>query len=117
MFLLIAAMVLTEPTPGAFPERSPGLIEACLAEAVAAGLVSDTDDSHKYMCAGEAADRLWNFLEQADIAAYVQDAGEDGHWLSRDFPLGGCFKRTRMPDGTPSTTGLSCSIWIPRPER
>jgi hypothetical protein len=117
MFLLIASMVLTDPAPAVFPERVPGLIEACLANAAEAGEVSETDDSHKYICTGEAAERFWTFLERANVHSYEQNAGDEGYWLSRDFPLGGCFKRIRMADGSPATTGLSCSIWIPRPVR
>lgn len=117
MSLLIAAMILAEPASAAFPERTPGLIEACLADAVETGQVSDTEDSHKYMCTGVAAERLWTFLEKAKVKAYEQDVGEDGVWLSRDFPLGGCFKRTRLADGSRTKTGLSCSVWIPRPSR
>ena len=117
MLLIIASMALADPAPAAFPERTPALIEACLANAIAEGQVSETDDSHKYMCLGEAAERFWRFLEKARIKAYEQDVGEDGVWLSRDFPLGGCFKRVRMADGSAATTGLSCSIWIPRPSR
>lgn len=115
MLLLIASMLLAEPAPAAFPERTPGLIAACLANAVETGQVSDTDDSHKYMCTGEAAERLWTFLEKAKVEAYEQDVGEEGIWLSRDFPLGGCFKRTRLADGSRAKEGLSCSVWIPRP--
>jgi hypothetical protein len=117
MLLLIASMVLADPTPAAFPERTPKLIEACLENAVEDGEVSDTDDSHKYICTGEAAERFWTFLEKAKVRVYEQDTGEDGVWLSRDFPLGGCFKRTRLADGARTTTGLSCSVWIPRPSR
>ena len=117
MSLLIASLFLAEPTPAAFPERTPGLIEACLANAVEEGQVSDTDDSHKYMCTGEAAERFWAFLEKAKVESYEQDVGEEGHWLSRDFPLGGCFKRIRMADGSRATAGLSCTVWIPRPAR
>ena len=115
MLLLIASMVLAGPPPKAFPERTPALIEACLANAIETGQVSDTDDSHKYMCTGEAAERFWAFLEKTKIESYEQDVGEDGVWLSRDFPLGGCFRRVRLADGTRSKTGLSCSVWIPRP--
>ena len=114
MLLLIASMLLADPAPAAFPERTPGLIEACLANAVETGEVSETDDSHKYMCTGEAAERFWAFLEKAKVEPYEQDAGADGHWLSRDFPLGGCFKRVRMADNSRFKAGLSCSIWIPR---
>lgn len=114
MLLLIASMVLAGPAP-AFPERTPGLIEACLSNAIEIGEVSDTDDSHKYMCTGEAAERFWTFLEKAKIGASEQDVGEEGVWLSRYFPLGGCFKRVRLADGSRTKTGLSCSVWIPRP--
>jgi hypothetical protein len=117
MLLLIASMFPAEPAPAAFPERTPGLIEACLANAVETGEVSDTDDSHKYMCGGEAAERLWTFLVKAKVEASEQDVGDEGRWLSRYFPLGGCFKRSRLADGSRSKTGLSCSIWIPRPSR
>jgi hypothetical protein len=117
MLLLIASMALAEPTPAAFPERMPGLIEACLLNAIEIGEVGDTDDSHKYMCTGEAAERLWAFLAKAKVNSYEQDVGEEGRWLSLDFPLGGCFKRIRLADGSRTETGLSCSIWIPRPAR
>jgi hypothetical protein len=115
MLLLIASMALVGPVPGAFPERAPGLIEACLHNAIEIGEVSDADDSHKYMCTGEAAERFWNFLGRSKIRTYEQDTGEEGVWLSRDFPLGGCFKRVRLADGARTVTGLSCSVWIPRP--
>jgi hypothetical protein len=115
MLVLITAMALADPAPRAFPERTPGLIEACLADAIELGEVSDTDDSHKYICAGDAAERLWTFLERAKVKTYEQDVGADGHWLGREFPLGACFKRLRMADGTRARTGLSCTIWIPRP--
>ena len=117
MFLLITSMFLANPAPTAFPERSPGLMEACLTNAIEIGEVSETEDSHKYMCTGEAAERFWAFLEKAKVKSYEQDAGEDGHWLSRDFPLGGCFKRVRMADGSRLEPGLSCSVWIPRQRR
>ena len=115
MLLLIASLAVADPAPAAFPERTPGLIEACLTNAIEEGLVSETDDSHKYICSGEVAERFWTFLEKAKVGAWEQDAGEDGHWLSREFPLGGCFKRTRMADGSPLKPGLSCTVWIPRP--
>ena len=115
MRLLIASIVLAQPAPAAFPEHVPGLIRDCLTEAIDEGHVSETEDSHKYMCGGEAAERFWIFLEQAHIGAYEQDAGVDGFWLTRLFPLGGCFKAVRMADGSPATEGLSCSVWIPRP--
>ncbi len=96
-----------------FPEQMPGFMEMCLGEAIAAGYVSDTEESHKYICAGEAADKLWAFLQRHKIESYEQDTPE-GKWLSREFPLGGCFKRVRMPDGGPLVEGLSCTIWVPR---
>ena len=117
MLLLIASMALAGPAPAAFPERMPGLIEACLTNAIEIKEVSETDDSHKYMCSGMAAERLWTFLEKARIKPWEQDVGADGVWLSRDFPLGGCFKRIRLADGARTDTGLSCSIWIPRASR
>ncbi|QAY77248.1 hypothetical protein [Sphingosinicella sp. BN140058] len=114
MFLLIAWMTLAEPAAAPFPERTPALIEDCLANALETDGVSETDDSHKYLCVGEPAERFWSFLERAGIEPWEQDAGDEGVWLSRDFPLGACFKRTRMADGTGAKDGLSCSIWIPR---
>lgn len=114
MLLLIASMALAEPQAASFPERTPGLIEACLAYAVEVRDVDVTEDSHKYICAGQSAEQLWAFLEDAKIESYEQDADTEGHWLTREFPLGACFKRTRLADGTPATTGLSCTIWIPR---
>ena len=115
--LLITSMVLASAAPAAFPERTPVLIEACLDNAVETGEVSKTDDSHKYMCTGEAAERFWTFLEKAKVRASEQDTGKEGVWLSRYFPLGGCFKRVRLADGARTTTGLSCSVWIPRQSR
>lgn len=115
MLLLIASMALAAPTPATFPERTPGLIEACLADAIRSGQVSETDDSHKYMCTGEAAERFWAFLKKARVKPYEQDVGDEGVWLSRDFPLGGCYKRVRVADGSATKMGLSCSIWVPRP--
>jgi hypothetical protein len=117
MFLLIASLLLAPSAPADFPERAPALIEACLVEAVAEDRVSETENRHKYICAGPAAERFWAFLEQANVQPWEQDTGADGRWLSRGFPLGGCFKRIRMADGSPATDGLSCSIWIPRPAR
>jgi hypothetical protein len=117
MLVLIASMILAEPSPAAFPERTPGLIEACLADATDSGQVSDTEDSHKYICSGDAAEHFWDFLEDAKIDTHEQDAGPEGRWLGRDFPLGGCFKRIRLADGSSTRTGLSCTIWIPRPQR
>lgn len=111
MLILIAALA-SDALP--YPEQTPQFIEACLHDAVENDFVEVTGDSHKYMCTGPAAEHFWQFLEDAKIDPYEQNAGDDGFWLSRDFPLGGCFKRTRLPDGTPATSGLSCSIWIPR---
>ncbi len=113
MLTLAAALLLADREPTAFPEQVPGLMEACLIAAVAAENVTETEDSHKYICGDDAADRLWAFLERAKVPSYEQDTPE-GRWLSRDFPMGGCFKRTRLPDGERATDGLSCSIWVPR---
>ena len=114
MFLLITALAMADQPASAYPERTPELIERCLLEAVEAGSLENTIDSYKYICAGPSAEQLWTFLEDAKVASYEQDAGAEGHWLSRDFPLGGCFKRTRLADGSPAIDGLSCTIWIPR---
>ena len=114
MILLIASLVIAEPDVTALPERTPSLIEACLENAVETSDVTTTDDSQKYICSDQPAKQLWTFLEDAKIDSYEQDAGSEGHWLTREFPLGACFKRSRMADGTPTQTGLSCTIWIPR---
>ena len=114
MLLFIASMTLAEPATAPFPEHTPVLIQACLANAVETGEIALTEDSHKYICDGEAAEQFWSFLEKAKIKSFEQDTGSEGRWLSRLFPLGGCFKRTRMADGTPATSGLSCTVWIPR---
>jgi hypothetical protein len=113
MLILAIALLVAEQDAAAFPEQVPGLMEACLTAAVASGDVTDTEDSHKYICAGDTATRLWTYLERAKIRSYEQDTPE-GRWLSREFPLGGCFKRIRLADGTPASGGLSCTIWVPR---
>ena len=117
--LAILASLLLVPAEAdkPFPEGSPALIEACLRNAADAEEVSETDDGTKFLCVGEPAEHLWAFLEKAKIASWEQDTGKDGIWLSRSFPLGGCFKRFRNADGSVATSGLSCSIWIPRPTR
>ncbi len=115
MLNLVVALLLAEPDKAVFPEQVPGLMEACLTDAVATGDVTDTGDSYKYICKGDAAAGLWAFLERAQIRSYEQDTPSEGRWLSREFPLGGCFKRVRLPNGEPATSGLSCTIWVPRP--
>ena len=114
MILLTTLMVLAGPEARPFPERMPGMIGSCLADAVDDEAVSATDDEHKYICTGQPAEQLWAFLEAAKIESYEQNAGSEGHWLTREFPLGACFKRARTADGAPATSGLSCTIWIPR---
>lgn len=111
MLLPLALMVAQTE---AFPERVPGMIEACLQAAVATGSVSQTEDSHKYICGGEPAARLWQYLEEAKLESWEQDTDDEGRWLSRSFPLGGCFKRVRNADGSVATGGLSCTVWVPR---
>jgi len=115
MLSLIAALLLADHDKAVFPEQVPGLMEACLTAAVATGDVTDTGDSYKYICAGDAATRMWAFLESEQIPSYEQDAPNEGRWLSREFPLGGCFKRVRLPDGERANSGLSCTIWVPHP--
>jgi hypothetical protein len=113
LLTLATALLLVVKDDPPFPEQVPGMIEACLMDAVAAGDVTDTKDSHKYICAGDPAVRLWAFLEDAKVESYEQDTPQ-GRWLGREFPLGACFKRARMPDGTAASEGLSCTIWVPR---
>lgn len=114
MLMSSIALLFAAPEINGFPEKVPGLMEACLEEAVAEGRVTETEDSHKYICAGDPADRLWGFLEHARISSFEQDTPE-GRWLSHTFPLGGCFKRVGMPGGGSLRAGLSCTIWVPRP--
>ncbi|EQB13844.1 hypothetical protein [Sphingobium lactosutens] len=113
MLTLVISLLVAGDQPEPFPERFPTLMEACLNTAVAAGDVTETEASHKYICGGDSAAQMWDFLQDAHITSYEQDTPQ-GRWLSRDFPLGGCFKRILNPDGERATNGLSCSIWIPR---
>lgn len=112
IWLLLAALAAETE----FPERTPALIESCLNEAVASNEVSKTDEAHKYICSGQVAEELWNYLEKENIESWEQTT-ENGVWSSREFPLGGCFKRTRNVDGSAASDGLSCTIWIPRAVR
>lgn len=114
MLILSVALLLVSADKPAFPEKVPGMIEECLTSAIAAGDVTDTDESHKYICAGDVAKQLWDFLETERLSSYEQDTPQ-GRWLGREFPLGGCFKRVKMPDGQAASGGLSCTIWVPRP--
>jgi len=116
MLILAIALLVADQDAAAFPEQMPALMEACLTAAVTSEEVTDTEDSHKYICTGDTAERLWAFLERAKIRSYEQETPE-GRWLSREFPLGGCFKRVRLPDGAPASSGLSCTIWVPRATR
>lgn len=114
--MLVLAMMLAAQAPETpFPEQVPVLMERCIEAAIAADDATETEDSHKYMCSDESAEHLWAFLERARIPSWTQDTENEGQWLSRGFPLGACFKRLRTPEGRPTTEGLSCSIWIPRP--
>jgi hypothetical protein len=97
----------------AFPEQTPALIEACLNEAVAENSVTADDGVYKYICSGPIAQDLWNYLESENIPSWEQTT-DSGVWLSRTFPMGGCFKRLRLTDGSVAAGGLSCTIWIPR---
>lgn len=115
MLIPVIFMLIADPGATDFPEQVPGLMEACLADAVATNSVTETDDSHKYICVGDTAARLWAFLERAKVKSYEQDVPDEGRWLSRDFPLGACFKQIRRPNGTAGGKGLSCTIWVPRP--
>lgn len=118
MILIGLALALTpedQPDRNAFPENMPYLMEACLKNAVDRNDVTTTADSYKYVCTDDSALRLWSFLESVNVSSWEQDVGDEGVWQSRDFPLGGCFKKLRNPDGTAATGGLSCTIWVPRP--
>lgn len=99
-----------------FPEQTPGMIESCLYEAVATNSTSTTDDQYKYICSGQVAQKLWSYLEKEKVHSWEQTT-ENGVWLSREFPLGGCFKRVRNVDGSIAADGLSCTVWIPRPTK
>ncbi|GLR47578.1 hypothetical protein [Sphingomonas astaxanthinifaciens] len=113
MVVLLAAALAADPAPLPFPEQMPGLIEQCLADAVANGAVTSPKGEHKYICSGPAAEGLWSFLESRRIVTWEQRPKGEDTWLSREFPLGGCFKRIAMKDGAPLRPGLSCTIWIP----
>lgn len=115
MLIPAIALLVAEPATPEFPEQVPGLMEACLADAILKDNVTETDDSHKYICSGDTAARFWNFLELAKVHASEQDTAEEGRWLSRYFPLGGCFKQIRLSNGKAGGGGLSCTIWVPRP--
>lgn len=110
--LAAAAAAQTPPEPG-FPEPTLGMFEACLADAVRNNRVSEEDGSWKYICGGQSAKVLWDHLVSLDVKSWEQKV-ESGTWLSRDFPMGGCFRRIRNADGTEATSGLSCTIWIPQ---
>lgn len=110
---MIAALLLVlTPADQSFPERTPGMMKDCLDNAVARDAVTVEGADHKYICNGEPAQRLWDWLEAARLPSWEQDVPE-GRWLSRSFPLGGCFKRVRGPDGAAPAPGLSCTIWVP----
>lgn len=108
VWLLLAALA----AEGSFPERTPGMIESCINEALASDNMTKERDDYKYICGGEVAQELWNHLESAKVESSEQTT-ENGVWASRYFPLGGCFKRVRNVDGSAASSGLSCTIWIP----
>ncbi|MEP6786736.1 MAG: hypothetical protein ABI898_13510 [Sphingomonadales bacterium] len=110
---MLITLALAAAAP--FPERMPGMMEACVENAMTDGMTSSTVDENKYICVGEPARALWDFLEAAKTSSYEQQTAGEGRWLSRIFPLGGCFKRVSHVDGSPATDGLSCTIWVPRP--
>lgn len=91
------------------------MMEACLDNAIERDAVSQSDNRMKYICIGTPARALWDFLEAAKLDSWEQEPEGEGRWLSREFPLGACFKRLANADGSPATNGLSCTIWIPRP--
>ncbi len=112
MLALIAAAAVAAAAPVEYPEPTPALIEACLANAAKTKEVSRVDGRWKYICAGKPAETLWYHLAALNQPSWEQVV-EDGTWLSRAFPLGGCFMKVKNRDGSPASAGLSCTIWIP----
>jgi hypothetical protein len=111
--MMIWLLLAVSAAETVFPERTPAMIESCLNAAVTSNEVSETDDAHKYICMGQVAEDLWSYLEKHNVEAWEQTT-DNGVWLSREFPLGGCFKRIRHLDGSAASDGLSCTIWVPR---
>ena len=112
--LLLASSGGGIPPEIPYPEPMPRLMEACMQYAVENELVSETEESWKYMCDEESAEAMWNHLSTLEIEPWEQVVPE-GTWLTIGFPLGGCFRQIKDPEGEPATDGLSCSIWVPRP--
>ncbi len=111
---LLSMAVASSATPEKpFPEPMPSMMEACLLDALNGKRVSKTEDSWKYMCTDAPAEALWKHLTSLDVESWEQTVS-NGTWLSRAFPLGGCFRQVREEEGNTATTGLSCTIWIPR---
>jgi hypothetical protein len=79
-----------------FPERMPNLMESCVYEAVASEEVSEDGKDYKYICSGQSAKDIWDYLEAAKIESWEQTT-ENGIWLSRDFPMGDASKESAMP--------------------
>lgn len=96
-----------------FPDPMPSMMEACLTDAVSRKNVSKEKDAWKYICANEPAQALWNHLEKLNVDSWEQTVS-NGTWLSRAFPLGGCFRQMKDTAGESATTDLSCTLWIPR---
>lgn len=111
--VLVAAAAGQTPPEPAFPEPTLAMAEACLADAVDRGRVSKDDGSWKYICSGQPAQVLWNHLVSLGVESWEQKV-ESGTWLSHAFPMGGCFRQLKDADGKEATSGLSCTIWIPR---
>lgn len=96
-----------------FPDPMPGMIENCLLNAVERKSVSKTEDSWKYICTNAPAEALWKHLVSLNIESWEQTVS-NGTWVSRAFPLGGCFRQLKDSEGNTATDGLSCTVWIPR---
>lgn len=111
--LLATAAPAQKPADKPFPEPTLAMIETCLNHAVKMDMVTQDGDSWKYICGDEPAKVLWDHLVALKTKTWEQTVPE-GIWLSREFPLGGCFKRLKKVDGTPAANGLSCTIWVPR---
>lgn len=111
--VLAAAVAVQTHAAKPYPEPTMALVEACLADAVANNEVSEEQGAWKYICGDAPARALWNHLEALKIEPWEQVRSQ-GTWQTRTFPLGGCFRRVKDPEGRPTDIGLSCSVWVPR---
>lgn len=107
----LAADSVTPEIP--FPEPALAMVEACIGDAVDNKRVLKSENDWKYICSGAPAETLWSHLETFKIKPWEQTVSE-GTWLSRSFPMGGCFRQLKDAKGNIDTSGLSCTIWVRR---